>query len=387
MPASFFIRAFSGLCPACARALRRWPVLLCLLLGAFPCAAQQASPFIVDSYDELSGLLSNETYDLHYDRQGFLWIAHNNGLSRFDGQHFYTYRLPEAWQEPNASVKLFGDAAGSIYLMTTRLVLQFTGESARPFRVVASLPAGVRFRDVLLLPGGEGYLGTSNGLYLLDGARTKARLAAEKDEIMGIAADSAGYCYVFTAKETLVLLQGHIVGRLSLIAGTAPTGAGIGGPLWCPSGGRLYRLSAGRITDSLIIPDRDAYFNRQLLYYSASNQTLFLTHGHKLYCLRPGKDWEPLQSFSDEIMALTGDAAGNVFFAVESNGLRQAHFTRYEPYPFSFIKTGFEQRGEIALFEQDGRLPAGAPKEVLRYAYSPADSSHWYETKNGYYRQ
>ncbi|HRH50007.1 MAG TPA: two-component regulator propeller domain-containing protein [Panacibacter sp.] len=38
------------------------------------------------------GLLSNVVYDLHQDRQGFMWIATHNGLSRYDGHHFRHYQ-------------------------------------------------------------------------------------------------------------------------------------------------------------------------------------------------------------------------------------------------------------------------------------------------------
>src|SRR6218665_3651045 len=43
-------------------------------------------------YSKENGLASNEVNALTYDKQGFLWLATNNGIDRFDGQRFIHFK-------------------------------------------------------------------------------------------------------------------------------------------------------------------------------------------------------------------------------------------------------------------------------------------------------
>lgn len=45
------------------------------------------------TFTEEDGLPSNHIYDLCEDDKGFLWIATDNGISRYDGTHFFNYSI------------------------------------------------------------------------------------------------------------------------------------------------------------------------------------------------------------------------------------------------------------------------------------------------------
>ncbi|MFZ2430764.1 MAG: two-component regulator propeller domain-containing protein [Lutibacter sp.] len=45
----------------------------------------------ISTFSTNEGLPSNHIYDIAEDGNGFLWIATNNGLARFDGKYFYNY--------------------------------------------------------------------------------------------------------------------------------------------------------------------------------------------------------------------------------------------------------------------------------------------------------
>ncbi len=47
--------------------------------------------YVVRQYTSANGLPQNTARDLLYDEDGFLWIATDNGLARFDGQRFRVY--------------------------------------------------------------------------------------------------------------------------------------------------------------------------------------------------------------------------------------------------------------------------------------------------------
>ena len=65
-------------------------VIFCILIGLlYPVlSAGQLN------LTEVQGLPTRELYDLHVDRKGYLWIAHNLGISRFDGLNFIHFSNP-----------------------------------------------------------------------------------------------------------------------------------------------------------------------------------------------------------------------------------------------------------------------------------------------------
>lgn len=68
--------------------------ILFLLFPFFACSVlAQTPPYY--HYTTSDGLASNTVLDLMQDSQGYIWMATNNGLSRFDGKRFVNYGIPE----------------------------------------------------------------------------------------------------------------------------------------------------------------------------------------------------------------------------------------------------------------------------------------------------
>ena len=65
-------------------------------------------------YDVSSGLPSNHLYKIVQDKKGFLWIATENGISRFDGHRFKNYSVKEGLID-NDIINIFLDAIGNIW--------------------------------------------------------------------------------------------------------------------------------------------------------------------------------------------------------------------------------------------------------------------------------
>ena len=63
-----------------------------LLLLAITSAGQGSRKYSFTHYGVSSGLASNEAITSLQDEQGFIWIATNNGLQRFDGQRYLGFR-------------------------------------------------------------------------------------------------------------------------------------------------------------------------------------------------------------------------------------------------------------------------------------------------------
>jgi len=70
-------------------------LLLCILIGVFPCTGQNAigNPSVIN-YSKKSYKGGNQNWDIDQDKRGIMYFANNNGLLTFDGVYWQTYRLP-----------------------------------------------------------------------------------------------------------------------------------------------------------------------------------------------------------------------------------------------------------------------------------------------------
>ena len=89
---------------------------LLLLLVPFHSYSQDYS-FI--RYDTRDGLGGSVVYDATQDKEGFMWFATENGLSRFDGKDFKTFTTKDGLPD-NEILKLFLDSKGRLWIMPFR---------------------------------------------------------------------------------------------------------------------------------------------------------------------------------------------------------------------------------------------------------------------------
>jgi len=68
-----------------------WLHIFYLLLLAINAAGQGARQYTFSHFGVSSGLASNEATDGLQDERGFIWVATNNGLQRFDGQRYLSF--------------------------------------------------------------------------------------------------------------------------------------------------------------------------------------------------------------------------------------------------------------------------------------------------------
>ena len=66
-------------------------------------------------YTSSDGLASSTVYDIIQDRDGFIWIATINGMSRFDGTHFTTFRTKDGLNS-NSIISLVEGKKGELYI-------------------------------------------------------------------------------------------------------------------------------------------------------------------------------------------------------------------------------------------------------------------------------
>ena len=78
--------------------------MICLLA----CSYSTAGDFILNSrrISTADGLLGNTVYELLQDDEGFIWLATNNGLSRYDGYSTVNYTSLSAGGGPRIDARV-----------------------------------------------------------------------------------------------------------------------------------------------------------------------------------------------------------------------------------------------------------------------------------------
>ena len=182
------------------------PALLALACaGCPPVAAAERSTWATRSYHSADGLPSNVINDITQDLEGFLWLATDVGLVRFDGYQFETWggvgepALPAVWAEtvlpsrdrslwvglgrglcqilPTRDVRcpedlrdafitaLLEDREGRIWVGSRRGVTRLAGNGWQPLGVAEGLPAQVNVLGLRQTRDGDVWVSTAVGVF------------------------------------------------------------------------------------------------------------------------------------------------------------------------------------------------------------------------------
>jgi PAS domain S-box-containing protein len=147
-------------------------VLILRLLSTPPVQAQESSQIRFEQFTTEHGLVSNWIRGgIVQDRHGFLWIATEAGLNRFDGYRFkrYQYRQDDPTSLSNDSIRAIDiDANGLIWLATGGGLNKFdpTSEIFTRYQHQPNDPAGLTdndLRSLLVDRAGMVWVGTAGG--------------------------------------------------------------------------------------------------------------------------------------------------------------------------------------------------------------------------------
>jgi len=89
--------------------------LLLLVIGCLRLLQAYAQTPSFYHYTSSDGLASSTIYDIIQDRNGFVWFATINGISRFDGKNFTTFRTNEGLNS-NSIISLLEGKNGELYI-------------------------------------------------------------------------------------------------------------------------------------------------------------------------------------------------------------------------------------------------------------------------------
>src|SRR5437588_9004875 len=117
--------------------------------------------FAFRGYGSAQGLDNLSVLAIVQDREGFLWVATEDGLYRYDGDRFHRYGAEEGLPSNQMTSLALGDD-GRLWAGTFRGVALF--EDGR-FRAIAKSLPDVRVKGLAAAPGGALWIATGTGLF------------------------------------------------------------------------------------------------------------------------------------------------------------------------------------------------------------------------------
>lgn len=127
--------------------------------------------YVRTDWDNSNGLPVNTVFRTEQDKNGFIWMATEEGLVRFDGRTFKNFNQNNV---PQIDTPTFNDLTlsikGGIYAANSNALVYADFNNIKVFPSTANLGA-IRFTAITETSNGEVYLGTQNGfLVLFDGS-------------------------------------------------------------------------------------------------------------------------------------------------------------------------------------------------------------------------
>jgi len=395
------------------------PMLLALLGGPGLSALDPATPmdqYPRDNWQTERGLPENQVSGLLQTRDGYLWLATQEGVARFDGARFAVF---DRSNTPAFAVNrircLAEDSEGVLWIGTNGGgLVRASGGTFSAVSLGSGPPANVV--TALLAQGSGGlWVGTNGGgLYRLrDGvAQTfTTREGLPSDMVTALCDDGAGGIWVGTNGGGVARWDGRGFRAYGTAQGLGSLTVSAlcrarGGSLWVGTlGGGLARLDGDRFTT---FRERDGLGRDQVLCILEDRDgSLWVgTHGGGLSRLALGR-WDTWGSArgaaSDVVRSLFEDREGNLWVGHEAGGLTRLHdgafrtFGVPEGLSSGYVMGIYEDRaGAVWVWTNGGginrleggrvttlRTADGLGSDLVRSAWEAPDGSLWVGTDGG----
>ena len=299
-----------------------------------------------------SSLISN----LCQDRQGFVWVATDYGLNRFDGYQFETFLHDDADTTSlldNVVTRLLCDAEGRLWVGTNHGLDRFDPASAS--FVHYPIPHAPRITSLLQRCDGTLLIGTAGyGAYVMDSLGHISRFTTDAAEDYSIIfyEDTRGRLWRTGFDERVTLRSA----AASPVTFTMPQGRVVsfveqGGELFivCQHGIATWRdgAVAAADVDMSLVTDEDIIFTKALT--DGDGNIIICTRGRGIYRIAPQRparlepvevDASGMAPATAKVVAAMFDRDGNLWLGCERKGLLMV-----PRRPVRFHSWSFENQG------------------------------------------
>jgi signal transduction histidine kinase/ligand-binding sensor domain-containing protein/DNA-binding response OmpR family regulator len=310
----------------------RWIKILCrcLLLSGFALGltmktegqqAMEPSNIRFGVISSQQGLSQSSVFSLAQDQHGFIWIGTRDGLNRFDGYNFVTYKIdPQDTGSisNNEITVIHADRHGDIWIGTRGGGLNKYIPSTNRFVRFSHLTAEKIVRDIYESPDGTLWIGSSDGLL-------KADITDKTKPVQFV--NVSGRSIYLDENAQLLSHQKKIVSVVAvnqISPDTLLIGTELGMFLYLPGKNQFIRFNAGEandfiVTSILITPEKTIWigsFNGLIRARKDSSHS-------GLYTLTTysTRDQGQYHLFSNRIESLAQDPYGNIWAGTRGGGL------------------------------------------------------------------
>lgn len=175
-------------------------LLFLLLVLPFSAANHNLTKIDVTNLNVNSGLASNEVTCILQDDLGFMWFGTTNGLCRYDGYQFKTYRsdyLSPSLFVSNHILLIEKDHEGKIWVVTAKEVVIFNPVTGQTTSVTTDPQILNKIKTILVTRQGDILLGTTTGLFVYNKSTSGFDLL-RKGYVRSLYEDSRGYIWIGT---------------------------------------------------------------------------------------------------------------------------------------------------------------------------------------------
>ena len=300
----------------------RFTIILLLLI----LTATLRSPAQTDAIKKISGLPTKEIYNLMIDSKGFLWIAHDLGVSRYDGVNFVSYASPE--QTSLSATDLLEDKQGRIWFHNfTGQIFYIENDQVHLLKAY-DFKAETAFPRIVLL-GNELAASTEKGLFICNTINLSCRylkcaqpanrgtssLAVTKNAVIGYG-DGNWFLYRTGQPLKMVTLRGSSTDYVRSNSSTISS-SGSGDTAFLFSNPASVLATVTLHGDSLTLSAKKIITGDFINTVTTDARNVWVNTIHKSFLLSNTK--QALNGY--DITAIVTDKEGNTWYSSLKNGL------------------------------------------------------------------
>ncbi|WP_029284302.1 sensor histidine kinase [Pedobacter sp. R20-19] len=277
-------------------------------------------------YTSKNGLASNNCYYILQDKKGFIWIATDNGLSRFDGTNFQNFTIEDGLPDTQI-LQMKEDKSGRIWFFALNGQLSYLKDGKFYNKDNNQLLKKLNFNTVitsfLIDKSGRIWLGTNSNLIVCwDGKMIRKYVSPNpedkfinafihEDEKGNILAYSDLSVQKFKGKTFSIVKSG--VRPISYMTATSLPNQSL---LYLDQKG-LKEYKSGKINDLISIPQNLIKNMSGYFYYDQTLKEVWLANANGTFALnKSGKTVQYLQDIS--VNQVMKDSNQNMWFATST---------------------------------------------------------------------
>ncbi len=353
-------------CPGLATTITRWLLAAILLPWAFWAQAQAVESVSHQAWSTEEGLPQASVHSIFQSHDGYLWIATEGGVARFDGYNFVQlgHDTSPAFTSNDTS-SIAETPRGVLWFGTSDGLVRVQGSSLRRYSVRDGLPSVV-ILSLASADDGSLLVLTDAGLVRLDGDRF-GRVPGLEEGVTSIHAANDGTVWLTGPHGTLLYSHGSAA-RLPpvVVSGSTPGPAlgalgGSGGAVWARSA-HAVSVTSGAFHRTFHFGEEgpeaqveSLLIDREGVAWIGTTRGLFTATASATARLR-------VDSLgSESVLSLLQDREGNHWAGTESSGL---HILR--PRKFSALRSTLGQSTTAVVQTSDGALCFGTRNDGVR---------------------